>query len=77
MSLQALITPIVAVLVILVGVVMSVLLTGTGIQNDAEAARSQQLLESAFKAVGRDLGWLATGLARSDEAYDKLVEGFD
>jgi len=77
MSLQALITPIVAVLLILAGVVLSVLLTGTSIQNNAEAVRSQQLIDSAFKTVGRDLGRVAVTLARTAEAHDNLVENFD
>jgi PAS domain S-box-containing protein len=77
MSLQALIAPIVAVLLILAGVVLSVLLTGAGIQNDAEAARSQQLIDSAFKTVGRDLGRVAVSLARTSEAHDNLVLNFD
>jgi len=77
MSLQALIAPVVAVLLILAGVVLSVLLTGTGIQNDAEAVRSQQLIDSAFKTVGRDFGRLAVTLARSGEAHENLVRNFD
>ena len=77
MSLQALITPIVAVLLILAGVVLSVLLTGTSIQNDAEAVASQQLIDSAFKTVGRDLGRVAVTLARTGEAHENLVEDFD
>jgi PAS domain S-box-containing protein len=77
MSLRALISPIVAVLLILAGVVLSVLLTGTNIQNDAEAVRSQQLIDSAFKTVGRDFGRVAVALARTGEAHDKLVESFD
>lgn len=77
MSLRALITPIVAVLLILAGVVLSVLLTGTGIYNDAEVVRSQQLIDSAFKMIGRDFGRLAVTLARSGEAHDKLVRDFD
>jgi PAS domain S-box-containing protein len=77
MSLQALITPIVAVLLILAGVVLSVLLTGTSIQNDAEAVRSRQQIDSAFKMVGRDLGRLTVTLARTAEAEDNLVRNFD
>ena len=77
MSLQALITPIVAVLLILAGVVLSVLLTGTSIQNDAEVARSQRQIDSAFKMVGRDLGRLTVMLARTAEADDNLVRKFD
>ncbi len=77
MSLRALISPIVAVLLILAGVVLSVLLTGTSIQNDAEAVRSQQLIDSAFKTVGRDLGRVAVTLARTGEAHDNLVANFD
>ncbi|MEN8195653.1 MAG: PAS domain S-box protein [Pseudomonadota bacterium] len=77
MSLRALITPIVAVLLILAGVVLSVLLTGTSIQNDAEVARSQRQIDSAFKMVGRDLGRVAVTLARTDEADDNLVRDFD
>ncbi|MCK4869091.1 MAG: PAS domain S-box protein, partial [Alphaproteobacteria bacterium] len=77
MSLRALITPIVAVLLILAGVVLSVLLTGTRIQNEAEVVRSQKLLESAFKTVGRDIGRAAVTLAHSVEAYRNLVENFD
>lgn len=77
MSLRALISPIVAVLLILAGVVLSVLLTGTSIQNDAEAVRSQQLIDSAFKTVGRDLGRVAVALARTGDAHDNLVESFD
>lgn len=77
MSLQALITPVVAVLLILAGVVLSVLLTGTSIQNDAAVTRSQQLVDSAFRTVGRDLGHLAVTVARSQAAYDHLVQNFD
>lgn len=77
MSLRALITPIVAVLLILSGVVLSVLLTGTGIQNEAEVVRSQKLLDAAFKTVGRDFGRVAVTLAHSSESYQHLVENFD
>lgn len=77
MSLQALITPIVAVLLILAGVILSVLLTGTSIQNDAEVARSRRQIDAAFKMVGRDLGHVTVTLARSAEADDNLVWKFD
>lgn len=77
MSLQALITPVVAVLLILAGVVLSVLLTGTSVQNNAEIERSQKLIDTAFKTVGRDLGRVAATLARSGEAHRNLVEKFD
>ena len=73
MSVQALITPVVAVLLILAGVVLSVLLTGTSMQNNAEIARSVQLIDTAFKTVGRDLGRVAVTLARSGDAYEHLV----
>lgn len=69
-SLQALITPIVAVLLILAGVVLSVLLSGTGYQNEAAAVRSQQLIDSAFRAVGRDLGEKAQALGGNAAARD-------
>lgn len=77
LSLQALITPIVAVLLILAGVVLSVLLTGTSVQNNTEIARSQKLIDTAFKTVGRDLGRVAATLARSGETHRNLVEKFD
>ena len=73
MSVQALITPVVAVLLILAGVVLSVLLTGTSMQNNAEIARSVQLIDTAFKTVGQDLGRVAVTLARSGDAYEHLV----
>jgi PAS domain S-box-containing protein len=77
MSLRALITPVVAVLLVLAGVVLSVLLTGTSIQNDAEVARSQRQIDSAFKLVGRDLGRVSVTLARLAEADGNLARDFD
>jgi len=77
MSLQALIPPPVAVLLILAGVVLSVLLTGTSIQNDAEVERSQKMVDSAFRMVGSDLGHVAVTVAHSQVAYDHLVTTFD
>ena len=73
MSLRALISPVVAVLLILAGVVLSVLLTGTGIQNEAEAVQSRKLIESAFRMVGRDLGRVAVEVARSVDDKEDLV----
>lgn len=77
LSLQALLAPVVAVLLILAGVVISVLITGTSLQNEAEIARSQQMIDSAFRAVGRDLGQLAAMVARSRNAEAHLDEEFD
>jgi hypothetical protein len=77
MSVQALIAPVVAVLLILAGVVVSVLLTGTGKQNDAEVVRSQQLVESGFQSVGRDIGRLTSSLAQSDDVVEALSAGVD
>lgn len=77
MSVQALIAPVVAVLLILAGVVVSVLLTGTGKQNDAEAMRSQQLVESGFHAVGREIGRLTASLARDEDVVRALSSGVD
>jgi PAS domain S-box-containing protein len=77
MSLQALISPVVAVLLILAGVVLSVLLTGTGKQNEAEAVRSQQLIESGFHSIGRDIGRLTKLLARSEDVVTNLSAGLD
>lgn len=77
MSVKALITPVVAVLLILAGVVLSVLLTGTSIQNDAEIARSQKMIDTAFKTVGQDLGRVAVTLARSGDAHENLVLNLD
>ncbi len=77
MSVQALIAPVVAVLLILAGVVVSVLLTGTSKQNDAEAVRSQQLVESGFRMVGRDLGRLTASLAGSEDVVRGLSFGVD
>lgn len=77
LTLQALIAPVVAILVICVGVILSVLMTGTKLQDLSEIARSQQIARGAFDVVGRDLGRLAIGHARSQLSYEKLVDGFD
>ncbi len=77
MTLQALIAPIVAVLLIFVGVVLSLVLTGTRFQDEAEVRRSLQVVQSGFEALGVDLGWMAIGLGRSEQAVEKLVTRFD
>ena len=77
MTLQALIAPVVAVLLIFVGVVLTIVLTGTRIQDEAEVRRSLQLVQSAFEILGTDLGRMTVGLARSEQAVDKLVAGQD
>lgn len=77
MTLQALIAPVVAVLLIFGGVVLSLVLTGTRIQDEAEARRSLQVVQSAFEILGTDLGRLAIGLARSEEAVGRLAGGRD
>lgn len=76
-TLQALIAPVVAILFVCVGVIISVLVTGTRLQDIAEIARSRQIANAALDAVGRDLGRLAIGVARSQWTYDKLVIQFD
>jgi PAS domain S-box-containing protein len=77
MTLQALITPIVAVLLIFVGVVLSLVLTGTRFQDEAEVRRSLQVVQSAFRTLGTDLGRLAIGLGRSEQAVEILPNHFD
>jgi len=75
MTLQALIAPVVAVLLIFVGVVLTIVLTGTRVQDEAEVRRSLQVVQSAFEILGAELGRLAIGLARSEQAVDNLVAG--
>ncbi|MDH3231443.1 MAG: PAS domain S-box protein [Alphaproteobacteria bacterium] len=77
MTLQALIAPVVAVLLIFVGVVLLFVLTGTRVQDEAEVRRSLQLVESAFEVLGTDLGRLAIGQGRSDQAVKKFLTRFD
>jgi len=77
MTLQALIAPVVAVLLIFGGVVLSLVLTGTRVQDEAEVRRSLQVVQSAFEILGTDLGRLAIGLARSEQAVDRLLIRFD
>jgi PAS domain S-box-containing protein len=77
MTLQALIAPIVAVLLIFVGVVLSLVLTGTRVQDEAEVRRSLQVVQSAFEVLGTDLGRLAIGLGRSEQAVGKLLSRLD
>jgi len=77
MTLQALIAPVVAVLLIFGGVVLSLVLTGTRIQDEAEVRRSLQVIQSAFEILGTDLGRQAIGLGRSEQAVDHLLERFD
>jgi PAS domain S-box-containing protein len=77
MTLQALIAPIVAVLLIFVGVVLSLVLTGTRYQDEAEVRRSLQVVQSAFEVLGTDLGWMAIGLGRSEQAVEKLLNHLD
>ncbi len=77
LTLQALIAPVVAILVICVGVIISILVSGTRLQDLGEIARSQQIAKGAFDVVGRDLGRLAIGLARSQQAFEKLVLTLD
>lgn len=77
MTLQALISPVVAVLLIFGGVVLSLVLTGTRFQDEAEVRRSLQVVQSAFEILGTDLGRLAIGLGRSEQAVDNLLERFD
>jgi PAS domain S-box-containing protein len=77
MTLQALIAPVVAVLLIFGGVVLSLVLTGTRVQDEAEVRRSLQVVQSAFEILGTDLGRLAIGLGRSEQAVDNLLDRFD
>ena len=77
MTLQALIAPVVAVLLIFVGVVLSLVLTGTRVQDEADVRRSLQLVRSAFEILGTDLGRQAIAVGRSDQAVDKLLNRFD
>lgn len=77
MTLQALIAPIIAVLLIFVGVVLSLVLTGTRYQDAAEVRRSLQVVQSAFEVLGTDLGRMAIGLGRSEGAVEKLLNVFD
>ena len=77
MTLQALIAPVVAVLLIFGGVVLSLVLTGTRVQDEAEVRRSLQVVQSTFEILGTDLGRLAIGLARSEPAVEKLHARFD
>ena len=77
MMFQALIAPVVAVLLIFGGVVISLVLTGTRLQDEADVRRSLQVVQSAFEILGTDLGRLTIGLARSERAVDRLVRDFD
>ncbi len=76
-TLQALIAPFVAVLLIFGGVVLSLVLTGTRVQDEAEVRRSLQVVQRAFEIVGTDLGRLAIGMARSEQAVEKLRNELD
>lgn len=77
MTLQALIAPFVAVLLIFGGVVLSLVLTGTRVQDEAEVRRSLQLVQSAFQIFGSDLGRLTIGIARSEAAVANLESRVD
>ncbi|UCH74561.1 MAG: PAS domain S-box protein [Rhodospirillales bacterium] len=77
MTLQALIAPVVAVLLIFGGVVLSLVLTGTRVQDEAAVRRSLQVVQSAFEIMGTDLGRHAIGLGRSEQATEKLVDRID
>ena len=77
MSLSGLITPVVAVLLILAGVVISVLYSGTETQNEIEARRSQQLIESGFRLVGDAVGRVAQSQASSPELMQNLSGELD
>ena len=77
MTLQALIAPVVVILFICVGVILIVVLSGAQVQDEAEVRRSQQIAVSALKIVGRNLGHLAIGQARTNEGYDRLARRFD
>lgn len=77
MTLQALIAPVVAVLLIFLGVVLSLTLTGARIQDEAEVRRSLQVVQSAFEIIGANLGHQTISLARTDRAADRLAREFD
>ncbi len=77
MTLQALIAPVIVILLICVGVILTVILSGARVQDQAEVKRSHQIAVSALKIVGRDLGRLAIRHARTDEAYTNLARSLD
>ena len=77
MTLQALIAPVIVILLVVVGVILLLVFAGARIQDRAEIGRSQQIAVSALELVGRDLGRLAIGHARSGHAYLNLARKYD
>ena len=77
MTLQALIAPVVGILFLFTGVILSLVLSGASFQDRVEINRSQQIATSGLEIVGRDLDRLAIIHARSTQAHANLVRNFD
>lgn len=67
-TLQALIAPVVAILLIFATVILIVLLSGTSIQDRNEIARSQKIAASAIQIMFRDIEVMANEYAASETA---------
>lgn len=73
-TLQALIAPVIAILLIFASVILVVLLSGTSTQDRNEITRSQMIAGSAMQAVFKDLEVKAVEYAES-EAVTAMVAG--
>lgn len=77
MTLQALVAPVVIILLIFAGVILSVVLSAAQLRDRTEVQRSHNMAASAMRMISRDLDYLVLDQATSREAYENLVGNFD